>query len=259
MRQPNIELEPGEKIEDLQNGFYIIQNPSYFSFGTDAILLSDFAEVKDKERVIDLGTGCGIVPVLLCAKNSSIHVTGIEIQPEMVRMAIKSVDLNRLQNRIRIISGDLKAIDGFVSPGADVVVVNPPYYRDGAGKAGGNAYINIAKREVKCTLSDVVGAASRVLRTGGRFYIVYPTARFAELMELMRAQKLEPKRIRPVAQRQGLSPNFILVEGKKGAGTGVKFLPALVIYEPDGSYTKQAKAIYHIVEEKKCSISSPRR
>lgn len=244
-----MQLEDGEKIEDLQNGYYIIQNPAYFSFGTDAILLAHFSSVNAGERIVDFGTGCGIIPILLCAKTKGIHVTGIEIQDELARMAAKSVTLNALEDDIRIIHGDIKKVSDVVDYGVDVVVVNPPYEKTGAGKENASPYVNIAKREVMCTLEDVVYATSRVLRTGGRLYMIYRTERFAELMECMRKHKVEPKQIMLVSQKQGKAPNFALVEGRKGAGEGVKFLPSLVVYEQDGTYTQQAKKIYHIEEE----------
>ncbi|MDD5018704.1 MAG: tRNA1(Val) (adenine(37)-N6)-methyltransferase [Eubacteriales bacterium] len=249
-----MELEPGEKIEDLQNGYLIIQNPKYFSFGTDAILLADFADVSAGERVIDFGTGCGIIPILLCAKTKGIHVTGIEIQQALARMAGRSVAMNGLEKSIRIVCGDLKDISGIVPCGADVVAVNPPYEKTGSGKENVSEHVNIAKREVMCTLEDVVFSASRILRPGGRLYMIYRTERFAELMACMRRHKVEPKRIRLVVPKQDRPPNFALVEGRKGAGGGVAFLPSLVVCEQDGTYTQEVKKIYHIGEENTCCI-----
>jgi tRNA1Val (adenine37-N6)-methyltransferase len=245
----DITLNEGEKIEDLGHGYRIIQNPAYFPFGTDAVLLADFASMKAGERAVDLGTGCGIIPILMCARTSGIHVTGLEIQQTLVEMARRSVTLNGLEDSIDIVQGDLKRAAELIKPGVDVVVANPPYEKTGAGKESPNEYLNIAKREVRCTLDDVVSAAAKLLRTGGRFYLIYRTERFAELMERMRAYKVEPKRIMLVSQRQGDAPNFALVEGRKGAGEGVKFLPALAVYEADGSYTKQAKSIYRMEEK----------
>ncbi len=242
-------LKKGERIDDLGGGYQIIQNPEYFLFGTDAVLLADFAKMKEAERAVDLGTGCGIIPILMCVRTEGIQVTGIEIQKPLAEMAQRSVVLNGLEDSIEIICGDLKDAYKIVKSGVDVVVANPPYERKGAGEANPNSYVNTAKKEIMCTLDDVIGAASKLLRTGGRFYLIYRTERFAELMERMRAYRVEPKRIMLVSQRRGKAPNFALVEGRRGGGEGVKFLPPLVLYEQDGTYTKQARRIYRLEEE----------
>lgn len=242
----NVALFPGEKIEDLGHGYCIIQDPKYFAFGTDAVLLADFAKMKEGERAIDLGTGCGIIPILMCARTKGIHITGLEIQQSLADMARRSAALNGLEESIEIIHGDLKETAKLISPGAHAVVVNPPYEKINTGKESPNEYLNIAKRELCCTLDDVISAAAKLLRTGGKLYIIYRTERFAELMGRMREYKIEPKRVTLVSQRRGEAPNFALVEGRKGAGEGVKFAPVLAIYEDDGSYTKEAKKIYRI-------------
>lgn len=244
----DITLNKGEKIEDLGHGYAIIQNPAYFPFGTDAVLLADFASMKEGERAVDLGTGCGIIPILMCARTSGIHVTGLEIQQPLADMARRSVRLSGLEESIDVVQGDLKRASLLIKPGLDVVVANPPYEKTGSGKASPNEYLNIAKREVCCTLRDVIAAAAKLLRTGGRLYLIYRTERFAELMEAMRFYKVEPKRIMLVSQRLSDAPNFALVEGRKGAAAGVKFLPPLAVYEADGTYTKQAKSIYRMEE-----------
>ncbi len=253
-----MQLKPGERIEDLQNGYVIIQNPDYFSFGTDAVLLADFADVSPGQHVVDLGTGCGIIPLLLIARRPDIHITGIEIQSGIADMAQRSIAMNKLNDRINIVCGDLKDARKYVPHGVDTVVCNPPYEKADAGKHNGSAHVSIAKREIKCTLDDVVGAAAKLLRTGGRLFMIYRTERFAELMSVMRAKRIEPKRIRPVAPQIDKAPNFMLVEGRAGAHTGVKFAPTLAVYEKDGTYTEELKKIYRIGEEKPCSILSPR-
>lgn len=253
-----MQLKPGEKIEDLQNGYVVIQNPQFFAFGTDAVLLANFADVAAGQHVVDFGTGCGIIPLLLCAKREDIHVTGIEIQREIADMAQRSVAVNKLEDRINIICGDLKDARKFVPHGVDAVVCNPPYEKADAGKDNDSMHHSIAKREIKCTLEDVVGTAAKLLRTGGRMYMIYRTERFAELMDCMRSKKIEPKRIRLVAPQIDKAPNFALVEGRAGAHSGVKFAPTLAIYEEDGAYTQELKKIYRIGEEKLCSISLPR-
>ncbi len=249
-RRPNntqagiAELEPGERIEDLQNGFSIIQNPAYFAFGTDAVLLAHFARVKAGERAADFGTGCGIIPILLCARVPGLSITGIEVQPELCAMAQRSVALNGLEAQINIVCGDLRDIKSMVGAGLDAVVCNPPYEKADSGKPHASLHVGIAKRETLCTLDDVVAGAAAVLRTGGRLYMIYRTERFAELTAALIRHRLEPKRIQMVAPRAEKPPGFVLVEARKGARPGVTFLPQLVIRESDGSYTPPLKKIY---------------
>ena len=237
-----------EKIEDLHNGYAILQDPQFFSFGTDAVLLADFADVRKGESVVDFGTGCGIIPILMAAHTDCGDITGIEIQEELAAMAQRSIDMNALGTRVRIVCGDLKDAKKMVAHGVDVVVCNPPYEKLGSGKENAYASVNIAKREVKCTLCDVVSSAAKVLRTGGRLYMIYRTERMPELMACMSAHRIAAKRIRLVAPQQGRAPNFVLVEGRKGGADGAVFMPTLIVYGEDGAYTPELKRIYHIKE-----------
>lgn len=237
-------LEPGERIEDLQNGFHIIQNPAFFAFGTDAVLLAHFAQMKPGEKAADFGTGCGIIPILLCARVPDIRITGIEVQPELCAMARRSVALNNLGAQIGIVCSDIKNAKSIVGTGLDMVVTNPPYEKADSGKPHASVHVGIAKREMLCTLDDVVESASAALRTGGRLSMIYRTERFAELMETLRKHQLEPKLIQLVAAQADKPPGFVLIEARKGARAGVKLLPQLAIYEADGSYTPPLKKIY---------------
>jgi tRNA1Val (adenine37-N6)-methyltransferase len=239
-----MELKPDERIEDLQNGFCIIQNPAYFLFGTDAVLLAHFAQIKAGERAADFGTGGGIIPILLCARVAGLSITGIEVQPELCAMAQKSVALNGLEDRINIVCGDIRDAKSIMGTGLDAVVCNPPYEKADSGKPHASPHVGIAKREMLCTLRDVAAGAAAVLRTGGRLYMIYRTERFAELTAELVRHKLEPKRIQMVAPRADKPPGFALVEARKGARPGVTFLPQMVIYETDGSYTPLLKKIY---------------
>lgn len=240
----NVRLKEGDRIEDLQNGYQIIQNRKYFLFGTDAVLLSHFAAAKPGDLIVDIGTGCGIIPILLCARYPKVFVTGIEVQKELADMAQRSVALNGLEKQIRIVCGDLKDALCYVDKGADLVVANPPYIRTGAGAQNENIYHNIAKREVMCTLDDVINAAADLLRNGGRLCMIYTTGRFAELIVCMKDRKIEPKLIQFIAPQRGKAPNLVLVEGRKGSKEGVRVLPTLEVYESSGVYTKQLKKIY---------------
>lgn len=242
----NVQLLAGERIEDLQNGYRIIQNKKFFSFGTDAVLLSYFAAAKPGNRVVDIGTGCGIIPILLCARYPGIYVTGVEIQKELADMAQRSVMLNGLEKQIKIVCGNFKEELCTERNGAALVVANPPYIKMGAGAQNESIYHNIAKREVACTLRDVISAGAVMLRSGGRLCMIYTTERFAELIACMKNSKIEPKLIQFIAPQCGKAPNLVLIEGRKGAREGTKFLPTLEVYERDGVYTKQLKKIYGI-------------
>jgi tRNA1Val (adenine37-N6)-methyltransferase len=184
----------------------------------------------------------------MAARNPRLTITGIEIQPRLADMARRSVELNGLESRIKIVCGDLKDAPRYAGRSLDVVVSNPPYERIGSGKPSGKRPVDIAKREVCCTLADVVLAAAKLLRTGGRLYMIYRTERFAELMQCMREARMEPKRVRLVSQHAGEAPNFALVEGRSGAGPGLVFLPQLAVYESDGTYTEELRQIYGIGE-----------
>ena len=244
-----MELKKGERIEDLQNGYGIIQNDEYFSFGTDSVLLSHFADIKKGEQVVEFGTGCGIIPILLAAKKTGAHITGIEVQAELAEMAARSIKMNGI-DCVDIIHADIRSIRNYVKHGVDAVVVNPPYERADAGKHNENRFKNIAKREMMCTLCDVAQSAAKILRTGGRLYIIYRTERMAELLCCLSQSKLEPKRIRLVAQRLGSAPNFVLVEARKGAKQGTEVIPTLYVYKDGTEYTDEVKRIYHIEEKK---------
>ena len=249
---------PDERIEDLQNGYQIIQNPKFFMFGTDAVLLSHFAAAEASGHVVDLGTGGGIIPLLLLARRPGLTITGIEVQPELAAMAQRSVAFNGLERQIRIVCGDIKNVLAYEKQGADMVVTNPPYIKKGAGAENASMHHNIAKREEKCTLDDILTAAAALLKTGGGLCLIYPTQRFAELMAAMRAKRIEPKRIQLIAPRHGKAPNFGLVEGRKNAREGVTFLQTLEVYQKDGGYTEPLRQIYGIGEDMACSTSSRR-
>ena len=240
----DVPLMPEEKLEDLQNGFHIIQNSAYFPFGTDAVLLAHFAQADAGERIADFGTGSGIIPILLCARVPGVCVTGLEVQPELCAVARRSVSLNGLKERIDIICGDIKAAKSLLGTGLDVVITNPPYEKADSGKPHASEYVGIAKRELLCTLEDVAASAAAVLRTGGRLYMIYPTGRFAELMAALSRHRLEPKVVQLVAARADKPPGFALVEARKGARPGMRFLSQLAIYEADGTYTPPLKKIY---------------
>ena len=186
-----VPLYEGERIDDLQrNGYQIIQNEEKFCFGMDAVLLSGYAKVKKGETVLDLGTGTGIIPLLLSAKTEASHLTALEIQEESADMARRSVALNGLSEKISVVTGDIKeATKLFGKATFDVVTSNPPYMTDQHGLKNPNMPKAIARHEVLCSLEDVVREASGVLKPNGRFYMVHRPFRLAEIFEQLKSKK----------------------------------------------------------------------
>ncbi|MCL2415981.1 MAG: tRNA1(Val) (adenine(37)-N6)-methyltransferase [Defluviitaleaceae bacterium] len=243
----SVNLKDNERLDELnREGFQIIQNPEYFCFGMDAVLLSDFASIKAHERAIDLGCGNGIIPILLAAKNPGADFFGLEIMPELVDMARRSIILNGLQDRIEIACGDIRDIDNekhFVSSSFDVVTANPPYL-EADGLISENSARAIARHEIKCNINDIVSAAAYLLRFAGRFYLVHRPHRLIDVFCALRSQKLEPKVLRYVQPKAGKAPNLVLIEAIKGAKPHLKILPNLIIYDNAGKYTKEVEEIY---------------
>ncbi len=233
-----------EKIEDLQfAGLRFIQNDTVFRFGTDAVLLASFAEAKKGEMVVDLGTGSGILPVLLSGRCAAKFI-GIELQPAAAELAKRNIALNGLGDRARILQGDFRELAGTLAP-VQVVVCNPPYDKLGSGGASQREAIRIARHEVACNLREVVQCAARLLQTGGRFYLIHRSMRMAEVIYEMKRAGLEPKVLRMVAPSAGAEPNYLLVKGVRGAAAGMRVLPQLNISEK-GAYTRELREIYHM-------------
>lgn len=235
-----------ERVDDLnRNGYQIIQNPSKFCFGMDAVLLSDFTTVKHGERVLDLGTGTGIIPILLEAKTKGKHFTGLEIQQESADMANRSVLLNKLEEKINIVHGDIKeASHIFQAASFDVVTTNPPYMNHSHGLVNPHVPKAIARHELLCSLEDVVRESAKVLRENGRFYMVHRPTRLVEIITLLHQYRLEPKRMRLVHPYVHKEPNMVLIEAIKGAKSMVKIQEPLVVYEDVNVYTKEIYDIY---------------
>lgn len=233
-------------MDDLQiKGYGIIQSPGRFCFGMDAVLLSSFARVKRQERALDLGTGTGILPILLEAKNEGAHYTGLEIQEESVSMARRSVRYNRLEDKIDIAAGDIrKASELFGAASFQVITVNPPYMIGEHGLKNENEALYIARHEALCTLDDVLRQSARLLSPKGRFYMVHRPFRLPEILAKMSAYRIEPKRMRLVHPYVDKEPNMVLVEGLKGGNPRMKVEPPLIVYEKDGRYTEELLKIY---------------
>ena len=241
-----IELKDEERLDDLQrNGYQIIQKKDGFCFGMDAVLLSGFAAVKPGEKAIDLGTGTGIIPILLEAKYEGEHYTGLEIQDEVAEMAARSVALNHLEERVSIVKGDIKEASRlFGAAYFDVVTSNPPYMNDAHGLKNPDLPKAIARHEVLCTLDDVAREAAKLLRPGGRFYMVHRPHRLIEIITALTKYKLEPKRMKMVHPFVDKEANMVLIEAVRGGKSMIKVEAPIVVYREPGVYTQEIYDIY---------------
>jgi len=242
----NLLLLPGERLDDLErNGLKLIQNPSRFCFGMDAVLLSGFAKIKPGETVIDLGTGNGIIPVLLYGKTEGRHFTGLEIQPENVSMAKRSVEYNHIEDSVDIVEGDIcKATEIFGRSAFDVVTTNPPYMLGNHGLVNPDSAKAIARHEVLCTLDDIIRESAGLLKANGRFYMVHRPFRLAEIFDRLKSYRLEPKRMRLVYPFIDKEPNMVLIEAVRGGNPRLTVEKPLIVYKEQGVYTNEIIEIY---------------
>ena len=242
----SVELLEHERLDELhRNGYYIIQNPKKFCFGMDAVLLSGFVRVKQQETVLDLGTGTGIIPILLEAKTQGAHFTGLEIQPESADMARRSVLYNKLEDKINIEIGDIKdASRQFGASSFHVVTTNPPYMTGQHGLTNPNTAKAIARHEILCSLEDVIRESARILKPQGRFYMVHRPFRLAEILVLMHQYGIEPKRMQLVYPFVDKEPNMVLLEGLRGGNPRITVEKPLIVYQAPGVYTDEIYDIY---------------
>lgn len=240
------ELYPGERLDDLhRKGYKIIQHKERFCFGIDAVLLSAFTQVREGETVLDLGTGTGIIPILLEAKTAGRHFTGLEIQKETADMARRSVKYNHLEELITIVEGDLKEAGTLFKPASfDVVTSNPPYMVGSHGLINQDISKAIARHEISCTLKDVISQACAMLRVGGRFYMVHRPFRLTDIICILREYKLEPKRLQFVHPFADKEPNMVLVEAIRGRKSRIAVEKPLIIYQEPGRYTDEVYRMY---------------
>ncbi len=248
-----VEIRQGEQLDDLQNGYYIIQAEGAFRYGIDAVLLSGFARVKPGERVLDMGTGTGIIPILLSAKTKGRSFVGLEIQPRSADMAERSVAYNHLEDRIQIVTGDIKEAAAVFAPASfDVVVSNPPYMTGKHGLVNPEEAKAIARHEILCTLEDVISQAAAVLTPKGRFYMVHRPFRLAEIMKVLMKYHLEPKRMQLVYPFVDREPNIVLIEACKNGNPRIAVEKPLIVYEKPGVYTKEVLKYYGDGREESC-------
>lgn len=249
MANPNwttIKLNEGERIDDLGRcGYKIIQDSNKFCFGIDAVLLSDFAMVKPNEKVVDLCSGNGIIPILLEAKTQGEKFLGIEIQEESALLATRSISANGQDDKVSVIKGDIKNITDYVErDSVNVVTCNPPYMLESHGIKNPTSPKALARHEVACNLDDVVKAAASILKANGRFYMVHRPFRLVEIFETLTKYKLEPKRMRLVHPYADHEPNMVLIEAYLGAKRRITIEKPLVVYESENKYTQEIFDIY---------------
>lgn len=235
-----------ETLEDLQlNNLFLIQKKESFRLGMDAVLLSGFAKARPGDCIVDLGTGTGIVAILLSAKTQAGRIIGLEIQPELADMARRSVEGNGLSHRISIEVMDIREAASHLPAGKhDVVVTNPPYTKWGGGLVNPDESKAISRHEILCTLEDVVKTAAFLLRYHGEFYMVHRPDRLCDIMVEMRKNQLEPKELRMICPRAGDPPSLLLIKGIRNGSSGMKLLAPLYIYDADGGYSSELKSIY---------------
>jgi len=236
-----------ERIDDLGcKGLKLIQNTEGFCFGMDAVLLSDFAkDIRYNAKVLDLGTGTGIVATLLCGKTDLKEVIGVEVQKEVCEMARRSIVLNNLQDRFSIVEANIKDLDKKLPVASfDAIVTNPPYKREKTGLQNEKETKLIARHEILCNLEDIVRVSSKLLKDKGVFYMVHRPERLVDIIYLLRKYKIEPKVIRFVQGKQGRAPNLVLVKAVKNAGVFVDIKPNLIVYNDDDTYTDEMEQIH---------------
>jgi tRNA1Val (adenine37-N6)-methyltransferase len=234
-----------ETLDTLFDGkLSVIQSKTGYRFSLDALLLAHFTSVRRKERVVDLGTGNGVVALILAALEPSVEVVGVEIQPEMAERAARSAALNDLTGRVAIVQGDVRAARRLFPAGSfDVAVANPPYRRLASGRINPNGEKRVARHEIEAKLRDFLRAGAYWLRRGGRISVVYPAARMADLIYAMREERLEPKRMRLVHSFERSEATLVLAEGVKGGGSELKILPPLIVYTKERKYTPEMSAV----------------
>ncbi len=243
-----VNLNGDERLDYLlAENMRIIQSPSVFAFSLDAVLLAKFVYVPiQKGNLIDLCSGNGVIPLFLSTRTKG-RITGVEIQERLYDMATRSIEYNGLQDRLKMIHGDIKEMPKFLGKEKfDVVTCNPPYFpTPSKDEINGNEHLAIARHEILCTLEDAIRAASELVKQGGKAAFVHRPGRLLDIVSLMRSYRLEPKRIQLVYPKQGKEANTLLVEAIKDGSPDLKILPPLFVYDHDNEYTPEVKEILY--------------
>ncbi|EJD8506951.1 tRNA1(Val) (adenine(37)-N6)-methyltransferase [Staphylococcus pseudintermedius] len=239
-------LQPSERLDYLiREDLRIIQNDAVFSFSTDALLLGHFTEVRKRDRILDMCAGNGVIPLLLSDKGNNV-ITGVEIQPQLVNMAVRSVQYNHLEDRITMVEMDINALIQAYSPAQfDLITCNPPYFKANQTNQHQLEAHKIARHEIYCTLDDCLRVSNHLLKEGGRVVMVHRAERMLDLFESMRHYRIEPKRLHMIFSKPGKAAQTIVVEGRKGGRQGLDIAPPFYIYDEQGDYTPEMKEIYY--------------
>lgn len=247
MKLPKVKLKPKERLDDLiHDDLKVIQSKEHFSFAIDAVLLAYFIDVRAGDKVIDLGTGTGVIPLLITTRNNPAQIVGVEIQTELVDMAQRSIKYNHLEDIIKIEELDIRNLkEEFIAESFDVVVSNPPYLPVGQGKVSPKESIAIARHEVKVELEGIIDISSYLVKFGGEVAYVHRAERLDEILTLMSQHNLQPKNLRLIYPKQDKRCNLILVKGVKGAKPGLVIDKPLIIYQDNGEYTQEVLDIYY--------------
>lgn len=244
----NILLKENERIDDLEyKNLKIIQNKKGFCFGIDSVLLSDFAkEIKKDSKVLDLGTGTGIISILLCGKTNLKEIIGVEIQKDVYEMAQRSAKLNQLENKFKLLNEDIKNLSKiFPTNSFDAIVTNPPYKKENTGLKNENKSLEISRHEVMCSINDIAIISSKLLNNNCSLYMVHRPDRLIDIIEALRENNLEPKKIRFVYPKINKAPNLVLIKATKGGKPFLKIENPLIVYKEDGTYTNEILEIYN--------------
>ena len=242
-----MKIFPDERIDDLEfNNLKIIQNKNFFCFGIDSVLISNFcAKNKSASNAVDIGSGSGIISILIASKTRIKHIYGIEIQNEVAEMSKRSIELNHLEDKIEILNIDLKDATKYINTNSiDCVVTNPPYMKNGTGAKNENKQKIIARHEVETTLSEILNISYKLLKDKGEFFMIHRVDRLVDILSEMRAQRLEPKEIQFVHPYVNKSPNLVMLRAVKNGGRELKVLDPLVVYNNNGEYTDEILKIY---------------
>lgn len=241
-----------ERLDDLQvGGLKLWQDPDLFCFGTDAVLLANFVSPKLKDKLLDIGTGNGIIPILVSAKANFSSYTALEVQSVCASLAQKNVLFNNLQDKINVIEGDINDLSLFSPCSFSYITCNPPYKPVGSGLKNPESALSIARHEILCTLEDIIKRSSKLLISKGKLALVHKPERLSEICYLMKTNNIEPKRIQLVYPRNNEPPCLVLIEGVKNGGQGLKWLTPLTVYDKDGNYTTNCKTLYEKQKEEK--------
>ena len=239
-----------ERVDTLMPGRVVIQNPAFFCFGIDAVLLAHFPVLRKTDAVLDLGCASGVIPLIMSAEAEKpgfekVRFTGLELQEPLAEMAERSVRMSGQAERIAIVQGDLRNYKALFRPASfTLITCNPPYRKAGSGICSANEAEQIAREELMCTLEDVVRVSAKLLVPKGRLAMVHRPQRLAELLDLLRQYRIEPKRLRMIHPRPDRESSMVLVEAVRGGRPELRVLPPLIVYGPDGNYTPEVLRIY---------------